>query len=158
MHLDPVQRLLYTDASILLPDTYLEKVDKSTMAHGIEVRVPFLDAELSRYAMALPSDMKVRRGRKKWILRRALRGVVPDAILDGKKTGFGVPLDHWMREPLREYVRSVVLDGSILESGLLDRTAVEHAIHDHVARRRDDGNLLYRLLNLALWYRSYMQS
>ncbi len=157
-HLDPVQRLLYTDASILLPDTYLEKVDKSTMAHGIEVRVPFLDAELSRYAMALPSDMKVRRGRKKWILRRALRGVVPDAILDGKKTGFGVPLDHWMREPLREYVRSVVLDGSILESGLLDRTAVEHAIHDHVARRRDDGNLLYRLLNLALWYRSYMQS
>ena len=157
-HLDAVQRLLYTDTFILLPDTFLEKVDKSTMAHSIEVRVPFLDAELSSYAMALPSDMKVRRGQKKWILRRALRGIVPDAILDGKKTGFGVPVDYWMRAPMAEYLRSVVLDHSILESGLFDRAAVEAAIHQHLARRKNDGNLLYKLLNLALWYDLYMSN
>ena len=151
-HLDAVQRLLYTDACILLPDTYLEKVDKSTMAHSIEVRVPFLDAELSGYAMGLPASMKVRRGQKKWILRRALRGILPDAILDGKKTGFGVPVDSWMRGPLAEYLRSVVLDHSVLEWGLFDRAAVEHAVDQHLAGRKNEGNLLYKVLNLALWY------
>ena len=156
-HLDPVQRLLYTDTSILLPDTYLEKVDKSTMAHGIEVRVPFLDADLSSYAMALPWRMKVRRGRKKWLLRRSLRGIVPDTILDGRKTGFGVPLDYWMRGPLAEYLRSVVLDSSTLASGLLDRNAVECAVNQHISGRKNDENLLYKLLNLALWYGSYIR-
>jgi len=156
-HLDGVQRLLYTDACILLPDTYLEKVDKATMAHGIEVRVPFLDAELSSYAMGLPSRMKIRRGQKKWILRRALRGIVPDRILDGSKVGFGVPVDYWMRVPLADYLRSVVLDRSILESGLFDRAAVEHTIHQHLAGRKNDGDLLYKLLNLALWYGFYMR-
>src|SRR2546421_2093108 len=157
-HLDAVQRLLYTDSCVLLPDTYLEKVDKATMAHGIEVRVPFLDAELSSYAMGLPSRMKIRRGQKKWILRRALRGILPDAILDGKKVGFGVPVDQWMRAPLVEYLRAVVLDHSTLASGLFDRVAVERAIDAHVAGRRNDGNLLYKLLNLALWHAWYMRN
>ncbi len=155
-HLDAVQRLMYTDACILLPDTFLEKVDKSTMAHGIEVRVPFLDAELSSYAMGLPSQLKVRRGQKKWILRRALRGLVPDAILDGRKVGFGVPVDQWLRAPLAEYLRSVVLDHSIIRSGLLDQRAVEHALGQHLAGRANDGALLYKVLNLALWYGFYM--
>ena len=90
-HLDPVQRMLYTDCKILLPNTFLEKVDKPTMAHSIEVRVPLLDASLTSYVMGLPSSRKVRFGQKKWILRRALRGVVPDSILYGPKTGFSVP-------------------------------------------------------------------
>ena len=128
------------------------------MAHGIEVRVPFLDAELSSYAMGLPSRMKIRRGQKKWILRRALRGILPDAILDGKKVGFGVPVDQWMRAPLVEYLRAVVLDHSTLASGLFDRVAVERAIDAHVAGRRNDGNLLYELLNLALWHAWYMRN
>jgi asparagine synthase (glutamine-hydrolysing) len=132
-------------------------VDKATMAHGIEVRVPFLDADLSSYAMGLPSDLKVRSGQKKWILRRALRGIVPDAILDGKKVGFGVPVDSWMRAPLLEYLRSVLLDHSTLASGVFDRAAVEHTIHRHVTSRRNEGNLLYKLLNLALWHRFYMR-
>jgi len=133
-------------------------VDKATMAHGIEVRVPFLDAQLSSYAMGLPANMKVRRGQKKWILRRALRGIVPDAILDGKKVGFGVPVDRWMRAPLVEYLRSVVLDPATLASGLFDRSAVEQAIDAHVAGRANNGELLYKLLNLALWHGSYMRA
>ena len=84
--LDPVQQMLYTDATILLPDVFLEKVDRATMTFGIEVRVPFLDTELADYALGLPASQKVRGMQKKWILRQALRGVVPDDILDGKKT------------------------------------------------------------------------
>ena len=108
--LDDVQRMLWTDASIILPDIFCAKVDRTTMAHGIEVRVPFLDTSLAGYAMGLPSELKVRRGEKKWILRQALRGTVPDEILDGPKTGFGVPAGFWLREKLRPMLQEVVLD------------------------------------------------
>jgi asparagine synthase (glutamine-hydrolysing) len=155
-HLDPVQRMLYTDTSILLPDTYLEKVDKSTMAHGIEVRVPFLANRLTEYVLGLPSSMKVRWGQKKLILRKALRGIVPDAILDGPKTGFGVPYGYWLRGPLSEYMRSVLLDDSNAAADLFDRKAVEVVVDEHVAGTHNHQFLLYKLLNLALWRRFYL--
>lgn len=155
--LDPVQRLLYTDVSILLPDTFLEKVDKATMAHGIEVRVPFLYAALSTYALGLPSSMKVRSGQKKWILRRALRGVIPDSILDSPKRGFSVPVDAWMRGPLLAYLRATLLDHSTA-NGLFDPRALELAIGEHASGRRNNGVFLYKLLNLALWSRTYLRA
>ncbi len=155
-HLDPLQQLLYTDIAILLPDTFLEKVDKSTMAYGIEARVPFLDAALSRYAMGLPAKLKVRRGQKKWMLRRAMRGIVPDAVLDAPKRGFAVPVDAWLRGPLRPYLESVLFDPSTLNSGLFDRSVLEAVLREHVTRRRNRGFLLYKLLNLALWHRAYI--
>lgn len=154
--LDPVQRMLYTDTQIILPDTFLEKVDKSTMAHSIEVRVPLLGADLTSYVMGLPSALKVRRGQKKYILRKALRGVVPDEILDGPKTGFGVPYGFWLREPLAEYLRSVVLDPSSRHSGLFDLPEAERAIAEHVGGLRNHEHLLYKLLNLALWQHEYL--
>ncbi len=157
-HLDTVQRMLYTDASILLPDTFLEKVDKSTMAHGIEIRVPLLDGDLTRYAMSLPSSLKVRAAQKKWVLRRALRGILPDAILDAKKTGFGVPYKYWLKAPLAEYMRSVLLDPAIEAWGILDRNAVQQCMDEHIDGRRDNGFLLWKLLNLALWYRFYIDT
>jgi asparagine synthase (glutamine-hydrolysing) len=155
-HLDTVQRMLYIDTEILLPDTYLEKVDKATMAHGIEIRVPFLDADLSAYAMGLPSSYKVKRAQKKWILRRALRGIVPDSILDGPKTGFGVPYEYWLRGPLSDYMRSVLLDTATLNWGIFDRKALEICIDEHVREQRNNGFLLYSLLNLALWRKFYL--
>jgi asparagine synthase (glutamine-hydrolysing) len=155
-HLDPVQRMLYTDCSILLPDIFLEKVDKATMAHGIEVRVPLLDTDLVRYIIGLPSSLKIRRGQKKWLLRRAMRGIVPDAILDGEKTGFGVPYAWWLREPLRDYMKAVLLDATTLGWGIFDQQALERCMDEHITQRRNNGFLLYKLLNLALWYRVYL--
>lgn len=154
-HLDPVQRMLYTDASILLPDTFLEKVDKSTMAHGIEVRVPLLDHPLTEYMMGLPANLKVRWGRKKWLLRQALRGIVPDAILDAPKTGFGVPYSYWLRKPLAGYLRSILLDPAVLAWKLFDENRLSRCIEEHVTRRRDHGFLLWKVLNLALWCQFY---
>ena len=148
--------MLYTDTQIILPDTFLEKVDKSTMAHSVEIRVPLLGAELTEYAMGLSSALKVRRGQKKFILRKALRGLVPSEILDGPKTAFGVHYGYWMREPLAEYLRSVVLDSSSQRSGLFDSKVAERAIAEHVDGRRNHESMLYKLLNLALWHREYL--
>jgi len=155
-HLPPVQRMLYIDCGILLPDIFLEKVDKSTMAHGIEARVPMLDTALTRYIMSLPPGYKVRRGQKKWLLRQAVRGIVPDSILDGPKTGFGVPYEWWLREPLADYMKSVLFDKTIMEWGLFDRRKLKACIQDHLSQRRNNGFLLYKLLNLSLWYRFYV--
>lgn len=153
---DAVQKMLYTDISVILPDTFLEKVDKSTMAHGIEVRVPFLDADLADYAIGLPASSKVRAFQKKWILRKALRGVVPDKVLDAPKTGFGVPYEYWLREPLAPFMKSVLLDRQALKHGIFDKAEIERAIIEHVSGKRNNGFLLWKALNLALWTEEYL--
>src|SRR5206468_12700644 len=125
------------------------------MAHGLEVRVPFLDNELSAFAMGLPSAFKIRHGQKKWILRRAMRGILPDSILDAPKMGFDVPYQAWLRGPLRPYLESVLLDRSALENGFFDRDELRRSISEHIHGTRDNGFLLWKLLNLQVWARNY---
>ena len=153
--LDTVQRSLYTDCAVILPDLFFEKVDKATMAHGVEVRVPLVDTRLAAYVMGLPAKYKVRWLHKKRILRRALRGVVPDEILDHPKVGFGVPESYWLRTTLAGYIREVLLDDARPSASLFDAAALRTLVDDHVEGRRDSGTYLYRLLNLALWYDEY---
>jgi asparagine synthase (glutamine-hydrolysing) len=154
-HLDRVQRMLYTDVNIILPDIFLEKVDKATMAHGIESRVPLLDNELTDYVMGLPSKFKVRRGQKKWLLRQALRGIVADDILDGPKTGFEVPFGYWLREPLKEFSLQILLDAETKQWNLFNNDVLGKLLREHQSGRRNHGFLLWKALNLALWYKTY---
>ncbi len=154
--LDPVQRMLYSDCMNVLPNKFLEKVDRATMAHGIEVRVPFLDSNLTAYVLSLPASVKVRGMKKKWILRKALQGILPDNILNGKKTGFGVPIGYWLKESLADYMKSIITSSAIKNSQLFDCREVTKCMDEHISGRRDHGTLLYKLLNLALWYETYM--
>jgi len=154
--LDPVQRALYADCQVLLPDSFLEKVDRSTMAYSVEVRVPLLDNNLTNYVLGLPAHMKVRNRQKKWIIRRALRGLLPDAILDGKKTGFGVPYEYWLRKPLSGFLKSVLLDPAFAAWGLFDAARLERTIDEHIRGEKNHGFPLYKLLNLGLWYHAYL--
>jgi asparagine synthase (glutamine-hydrolysing) len=154
---DPVQRSLHVDCKLLLPDQFLPKVDRASMSQSIETRVPFLDAELADFVLPIPARFKVHRLQKKFLLRQALRGVVPDWILDGPKRGFTVPYSHWLRTRLRGYAESVLLDPGLERAGLLDRAELEHCFQRHVAGTRDEGLLLYKALNLALWYRAHFE-
>jgi asparagine synthase (glutamine-hydrolysing) len=152
---DAVQSMLRTDARIILPDTFLEKVDKATMAHGIEARVPFLDNELLEYALGLPSGFKVKVGHKKRILRKALRGIVPDEILDRPKTGFGVPYQSWLRGPLRDFLLESVRGSRASTDRILDFDTVEKLSREHASSAHDHGFVLWKTLNFALWYEEY---
>lgn len=152
---DDVQRMLWIDACAVLPDTFLEKVDRATMANGTEVRVPFLDLNLAEYALALPSRYKVYGGERKRILRAALRGVVPDEVLDRPKRGFGVPYGKWLRGPLHNLLRDHLHDSRVIRDGLLDSKRLVGLLEDHRAGRRDHGFLLWKALQLAVWYERY---
>ncbi len=145
--LDPVNRALYTDMNIILPDLYFEKVDRATMANSLEVRVPFLDNDLAAYAMSLPSHYKVRGKEKKYLLKKAFEGVVPDKILYGPKKGFGVPFQYWLREPMKEFMLNTIRASEIYNS------KIEQLMQDHISASKDNGYILWKLLNLVIWLR-----
>ena len=149
--LGDVQHMLHTDMQILLPSTFLPKVDRASMANSIEVRVPFLDVELADFVMRLPGDLKVRGSEKKSLLKKALRGTVNDEILDAPKAGFGVPVSEWLRGPLAPFLKEVLFDESIRKTRLLDSDALTECISEHESGRADNGFMLYKLLQLGLW-------
>ena len=145
-----LQGMLRTDLQILLPDIFLEKVDRATMATGTEVRVPFLDVTLIDYVLGLPARDKVRYRQRKRLLRQALRGIVPDRVLDAPKVGFGVPVSAWLAGPLRGYAEDAIACAQ-RKSPLFDLDEVTSMFHQHAAAQRDFGPLLWKTLQLALW-------
>jgi asparagine synthase (glutamine-hydrolysing) len=153
---DPVQQMLLTDLSLQLPCQFLTKVDRATMAHGIEARVPLLDEGVGSLAVGLPVALKVRGSQKKIVLRDAMRGRLPPGILDGPKTGFGVPYEEWLRGALHEFARAAILERRFVERFELDHSRLETALAEHRSRRRDRGFLLWKLLQLALWSTQYL--
>lgn len=149
---DPPQQMFLTDQQIILPDIFLEKVDRSTMAESIEVRVPFLDHELVDFAIALPSQMKLRNGEKKYLLRKALRGVVPDSVLDAPKMGFGTPFSNWMKGPLSDFLIDAAGTHIGAPEPLFDLAVLRDYVKLHRAGVRDFGFLLWKCLQLTLWH------
>lgn len=150
-NMDLVQRMLFTDSQIILPDIFLEKVDRSTMASSIEVRVPFLDNDLTEYVMSLPSSLKVKRGQKKWLLKQALVGLVPDEILFGPKTGFGVPYQYWLKGPLNELFNDKLAEIESIRNEFLDVDQIRLLMREHVSGKQEHGFLLWKTLNLMIW-------
>ena len=145
-----LDRLLQTDVESYLPGDLLTKVDIATMAHSLEARSPFLDHELMEFAATIPANYKARGARKKWILRRAYRGVLPDSILDGPKRGFGVPLARWFRDELASWTREILLAPEV-GGGMLNREAIRQLIDEHQTGGVDRSFHIWALLCLEQW-------
>jgi asparagine synthase (glutamine-hydrolysing) len=150
---DSLQRLLALDFSTYMPGSVLAKVDRASMAHGLEVRPPLLDAALIDLAFSLPSRYKVRAGATKVLLKRAARGKLPDDIIDRPKKGFGIPLAAWLRGPLRPRIEEVVARSPVWSTGLLAPAVFATWNRDHQQRRSDQSKPLWALLVLDHWYR-----
>jgi asparagine synthase (glutamine-hydrolysing) len=149
-------RLIDLDWHTYLPDDINAKVDIASMAHALEVRCPFLDTDVVEFAARLPRKMLMQR-RGKHILRAAMRGLVPDAIMNRRKRGFGLPLRRWMKEDLGALTRDVLLDRRARERGLFDPLAVERLLGamDH---ERDAPDRVWTLLVLELWFREFIDA
>jgi asparagine synthase (glutamine-hydrolysing) len=149
---DRLTSLLNADTRFFLPNDMLVKVDRMSMAHGLEVRVPFLDTRLVEFAQRLPARYKLHRGRRrKHVLREALRGSVPDALLEAKKSGFNTPIELWLRGSLRELLLDVVQAEKSALSRYLRVAEIELLAREHAERRADHAHALFTILMLGLW-------
>jgi asparagine synthase (glutamine-hydrolysing) len=150
---DPIAQAMYVDVKAQMAEQLLMKVDKTTMAASLEARCPFLDQRLIEYVGALPTAMKIGPGGTKLLLRRALRGLVPDDLLDRKKHGFEVPVRKWMLGDLSEIAEALLLRSGAPIGRYIDVGAVRALWRRLVLT--NDGQLarqLWTLLNLAVWY------
>lgn len=148
---DIVNQMAFVDSMIVLPDIFLQKVDRSTMAASLEVRVPFLDHDLVDYCMRIPGFRKVPLGQKKWLLKKSLEGLVPNDVLYGKKTGFGVPFGYWVRGALKPLFFDHLAQFQRTRPGVLDEKVIRCWYDEHASRRRDRSFLLWKLLNFMIW-------
>lgn len=150
-----LDRLLYADIKTYLVEL-LMKQDQMSMAASIESRVPFLDHRLVEFVAALPPRFKLRGLTTKWILREAVRDLLPPAIVNRRKMGFPVPFGRWMQQGWDAIARDVLLDRRSRERGIIAPFAVERLIRDHANGAIDGGDALWSLLNLELWYRTFV--
>jgi asparagine synthase (glutamine-hydrolysing) len=148
----PLARLQDLDLGMYLPDDLLVKVDRASMAHSLEARVPYLDPAVTDFALALPDRLKVRGLAKKRLLRAAAGPLLPPEIVHGKKRGFGLPLGTWLRGELEPFAREVLAPSEVARQGFFDPAAVTRLLDLHASRRADVGRQVWNLLVFALWF------
>jgi asparagine synthase (glutamine-hydrolysing) len=151
---DDLTNALNFDCSEYLPDCLLTKEDRASMAVSLEARVPFLDHELVEFAGRIPSKMKIQKGIKKYLLKKAFADVLPSEILYRRKQGFGVPLVHYFRDELRDFAYREIFDFD--EYNYYDKTFLRKLWNDHQSRRSDYSRLFWSIMMFNLWYKQWM--
>ncbi len=151
-----LERTLYTDVNLYLADTLLVKVDIASMANSLEVRCPFLDHKFMEFAARIPANLKLKGTETKYILKKALRGILPDETLDREKMGFGVPIDRWFRNELKEMVYDTLLGRRCIERGYFNRAFVQRILDEHGEGKRNWHSPIWNLLMLELWHQMFI--
>ena len=153
---DPLSRIQYVETKTYLPGDLLTKVDRASMAHGLEVRVPFLDHELVELAARIPARLKLCHGDGKYILKRTLRDRLPAAVLARTKTGFSMPLAEWLRGPLRDWGAARMFRGDGLIADWLQLDAARRWWAEHQSGARDCNRVFWSLLVLESWAQRFL--
>ena len=153
---EPLNRALFADLKLYLPGDLLTLTDRVSMAHSLEVRVPFLDHHLLEFAARIPPGYKIYRTERKHILKRAVGPLLPPGFLKRRKMGFSAPLAVWFREELRPFVEDTLSKQAVRETGVLRYAAVRSLLDAHYARRANYDNAIWALISLVTWHRSYL--
>jgi asparagine synthase (glutamine-hydrolysing) len=155
---DLIEQLLYLDINTYLPEDLLVKMDIATMANSLEARVPFLDHKFMELVAGIPSHLKLKGTKSKFILKTAFKDFLPDAVFKRRKMGFGVPVSRWFRNELKDYVYDILLDPRTLNRGYFRRQGIERLLNDHIAARYDHSSKIWALLFLEMWFRVFIDS
>jgi asparagine synthase (glutamine-hydrolysing) len=151
-----LNRLLYLDMKAFLPCLNLAYTDRMSMAASTEVRVPLLDDEVVELASRVPPSLKLRRTTRKYVLKRAMQGVLPESVIWRPKAGFGAPLRAWMGGELRPLIDDCLSPATVRERGLFDPAAVKGLIRDNEAGIADNALRIWALVVLELWQRTFL--
>lgn len=146
-----IERMMYVDMTSYLPDDILVKVDRAAMAVGLETRIPLLDHRLVEFALSLPLAILRAEGTTKWPLRRLLDKFVPKAMVDRPKMGFGIPIDAWLRGPLRDWAESLLGETGLGADGLLRPEPIRRRWREHLSGRQNHQYLLWDVLMFQAW-------
>jgi len=153
---DALERMIYFELKQRLAELLLMRVDKVTMSTSIESRVPYLDHRFVEFAMSIPEQVKVRNHQTKAVLKRAVRGLIPDNIIDRSKQGFSAPASEWLRKELAAEARSCLLNGEMIKRGYFNRAFVKSLLDSHQRGPTDLGVQLWNLYNLEMWHRHWI--
>lgn len=153
---DPLSRLQYVDMNLYLPGDILVKVDRMSMAHSLETRVPLLDQEVVEFVNGLPWKYKMNGSKRKYIFRKAVEKLLPREIIDREKRGFAVPLKYWFKEDLREYISLILFEPKTLQRDYFNKKYIKQLITELEQGKRDNSTLLWHLVVFELWHRNYL--
>jgi asparagine synthase (glutamine-hydrolysing) len=145
----------YVELTTWLPDCALMKVDKMSMAQGVEIRAPFLDHRLVEFCYSLATSEKLRGFTSKWILRQAMRDRLPQKILDRGKQGFAFPMKNWLRNDFGEMARESLLNSDVISSSFEEKY-VAQLWDEHLTMKRNHSHLIWNLVNIATWEKTFL--
>ena len=149
---DVLTQMIYNEFKLRLPELLLMRVDKITMSNSLEARVPFLDHNLVEFSSQIPMKFKTKGGEAKYILKKAVEGLIPDNIIYRKKMGFGAPMSQWLKGDFGQEVRSSVFSSSLLKRGFFNQDYIRKLFDQHQNGQRDSSLYIWTLYNLTCWY------
>jgi len=150
----PLNKMTYCDLTIRVPEYSNIKIDRITMMHGLEARSPFLDHKLVEFAATIPPRLKLKKSRRKYLLREIAKEYLPAEIVGLPKQGFGSPINSWLRRELKSFSNHLLRDESqLVQHGLFNQSYINSLLDGHASKKVNDGNRIWSLVNLEIWYR-----